>query len=67
MWFNLAAMAGSRRALNNRDIAAQNMTPAEVAEAQKLARESKTKQATASIGRCMFAPVTIAKVKQNGA
>ena len=41
-WFNLAAMAGSQRAVNNRDIAAQHMTPAEIAEAQKLARESKT-------------------------
>jgi hypothetical protein len=35
-------MAGSQRAVNNRDIAAQHMTPAEIAEAQKLARESKT-------------------------
>jgi TPR repeat protein len=41
-WFNLAAMAGSQRAVNNRDIAAKHMTPAEIAEAQKLARESKT-------------------------
>jgi hypothetical protein len=41
-WFNLAAMAGSQRAVNNRDIAAQHMTPAKIAEAQKLARESKT-------------------------
>jgi TPR repeat protein len=40
-WFNLAAMAGNQRALNNRDIAAQHMTAAEIAEAQKLAREWK--------------------------
>jgi hypothetical protein len=30
-------------AANNRDIAAQHMTPAEIAEAQKLARESRPK------------------------
>ncbi|WP_256378750.1 tetratricopeptide repeat protein [Bradyrhizobium sp. URHD0069] len=41
-WFNLAAMAGSQRAVNNRDIAAKHMTPDEIAEAQKLARESQT-------------------------
>jgi hypothetical protein len=40
-WFSLAAMAGNQKALNNREIAAQHMTPAEIAEAQKLAREWK--------------------------
>jgi len=34
-------MAGNQKALNNREIAAQHMTPAEIAEAQKLAREWK--------------------------
>ena len=50
MWFNLAASrfpaseAKSRdQAVENRDIAASKMTPAQIAEAQKLAREWKPK------------------------
>lgn len=44
-WFNLAAAAGSQSAANNRDHAARLMTAAQIAEAQKLAREWKpTKQ-----------------------
>jgi len=39
MWFNLAAMAGNQQAANNRDVAAQHMTQAQIVEAQKLARE----------------------------
>jgi len=39
MWFNLAAAWGSENAASNRDIVAESMTPAQVAEAQKLARE----------------------------
>ena len=34
-------MAGNQKALNNEEIAAQHTTPAEIAEAQKLAREWK--------------------------
>ena len=41
MWFDLAAMAGYQGAVNNRDAAAHHMTPAQIAEAQKLAREWK--------------------------
>ena len=41
MWFNLAAASGKENAAENRDIAASNMTPAQIAEAQKLAREWK--------------------------
>ena len=45
MWFNLSAAQGNQGAAKNRDIAARRMTPAQIAEAQKLAREWKpTKQ-----------------------
>ncbi len=49
MWFNLAASRfppGERRdkAVNNRDIIAEKMSPAQISEAQKLAREWKPKK-----------------------
>jgi TPR repeat protein len=45
MWFNLAAAQGDKGAVLARDAIAQGMTPAQIAEAQKLAREWKpTKQ-----------------------
>jgi TPR repeat protein len=50
MWYNLAASRFSaseaehrNKAIKNRDIVARNMTPAQIAEAQKLAREWKPK------------------------
>ena len=49
MWFNLAASrapASERdEAIKMRNVAASNMTPAQIAEAQKLAREWKPKPA----------------------
>ncbi len=39
MWFNIAAASGIAKAVTGRDAVAQNMTPAQIAEAQKLARE----------------------------
>jgi hypothetical protein len=46
MWFNLSAAQGNQIAVNNRDRVTQHMTTAQIAEAQKLAREWKpTKQA----------------------
>lgn len=39
MWFNLAAAQGDSVALDNRDHLARMMTPAQVAEAQRLAQE----------------------------
>jgi uncharacterized protein len=40
MWFNLAAAAGIiKGAVEDRDMVAAKMTPAQIAEAQKLARE----------------------------
>jgi hypothetical protein len=50
MWFNLAASRSSaskaeerNKSVHNRDIIASKMTPAQIAEAQKLAREWKPK------------------------
>ena len=41
MWFNLAAANGEKRGAKFRDYLAKQMTPAEIAEAEKLAREWK--------------------------
>ena len=38
-WFNLAAVRGSTEARTNRDELARDMTPDEIAAAQRLARE----------------------------
>jgi TPR repeat protein len=43
MWFNLAAAGGRKDAVKVRDMLAAMMTPAQIAEAQKLAREWKPK------------------------
>ena len=43
MWFNLAAANGNANAAKNRDEVAAKTTPAQIAEAQKLAREWKPK------------------------
>jgi uncharacterized protein len=43
MWFNLAAASRNRNAVKARDIVAAQLTPAQIAEAQKLAREWKPK------------------------
>ena len=40
-WLNLSAAAGNTKAGENRDIVAKRMTPEQVAEAQRLAREWK--------------------------
>jgi uncharacterized protein len=39
MWFNLAAAQGDAGALANRNHLARMMTPAQIAEAQQLARQ----------------------------
>ena len=41
MWLNLAAMQGRESAATFRDLVARLMTPQQIAEAQKLAREWK--------------------------
>ena len=43
MWFTLAATKGDADASTNRDNATALMTPAQIAEAQKMAREWKPK------------------------
>jgi uncharacterized protein len=42
MWFNLSAAQGNKVAMKNRDNVARLMTQAQIAEAQKLARERRT-------------------------
>jgi TPR repeat protein len=42
MWFNLSAAQGRESAAAFRDLIARRMTPAQIAEAQKLAREWKS-------------------------
>lgn len=44
LWLNLAAVHGSKQILTLRDAVERRMTPAQVAEAQKLAREWKPKK-----------------------
>jgi hypothetical protein len=43
MWFNLAATRGDQDAVTYRDWTARLMNPAQITEAQKLAREWKPK------------------------
>ena len=43
MWLNLAAAAGNKDAAKDRDEITARMTRAQIAEAQKLAREWKPK------------------------
>ena len=43
MWYNLAAAQGEKYARVSLDGLAKQMTPAQIAEAQKLAREWKLK------------------------
>jgi len=43
MWVNLAGAKGDEEAIKARDSIAERMTPAQIAEAQKLAREWKPK------------------------
>ena len=44
MWWNIAASSGRKDAVNNRDKVAGMMTPAQIADAQKLARECVRKK-----------------------
>jgi uncharacterized protein len=43
MWFELSAAQDDKSAISNRDAAARRMTPEQIAEAQKLAREWRPK------------------------
>ncbi len=44
LWFNLAAAQGIELSSKNRDIIADKMSPAQITEAQRLAREWKPKK-----------------------
>ena len=48
LWFHLAAAYGEGEARKQREIAAERMTPAQIAEAQRLAREWMQRQANPS-------------------
>ena len=43
MWFNLAAVKSESNAIKNRDLIVKLMTPQQIAEAQKLARECQAR------------------------
>jgi len=43
MWLNISASQGIKNATDNRDIVEKTMTPSQIAEAQKLARECVAK------------------------
>jgi hypothetical protein len=43
MWLSVAAARGDQDAISNRNRVARQMTPAQIAEAQNLAREWKLK------------------------
>jgi hypothetical protein len=43
MWYNLAAARGHKIGRKNRDLLAEKMTPEQIAEARRLAREWKPK------------------------
>ena len=51
-WLNLGATAGDKGAIKNRDIVAGKMTPAQIAEAQKLAAPVVA-QTTETVGKLM--------------
>ena len=40
MWFNMAAANGFEDGVRNRDIVAKKMTPDQIAEAERMARET---------------------------
>ena len=44
MWYNLAATQGNEKSIVNRGNIAKRMTPAQIAEAQALARDWTAKQ-----------------------
>ena len=44
MWWNIAASLGEEDARKGRDMIAEQMTPAQIEEAQKLARECVAKE-----------------------
>jgi hypothetical protein len=44
LWLTLSAARGNADAAKNRDLIASKMTPLQIAEAQKLAREWKPKR-----------------------
>lgn len=60
MWYNLAAAQGDKNAAHNRDIVAKKMTPAQITEAQLLAREwiARFKQMSPRLRRMYARPTS---------
>jgi hypothetical protein len=48
MWFNVSAAQGYQEAIRNRDMTVRGMTPAQIAEAQKLANQGNADAQTIS-------------------
>jgi len=44
MWFNLGAVSGYANAVSGRDLAAKRMTPQQIAQAQKMARDCQERK-----------------------
>ncbi len=44
MWFNLAASKGNKKGSESREEVTKKMTPAQIAEAQKMARDCEKKK-----------------------
>ena len=44
MWWNISGSIGDKNAVKNRDIVEKEMTPSEIEEAQKMARNWKPKK-----------------------
>ena len=66
MWFDLSAAQGKQIAVNGRSFVAQRMSPAQVAEAQKLAREWTQKPHREIVDTHQFPWSSIGKVGGGG-
>lgn len=66
MWFDLAAAGGNKNAIAARDSVAQQMTPAQLAEAQQLGRDWKPKPHRESVDAHQFPWSSIGKVAGAG-
>jgi protease YdgD len=66
MWLDLAAAGGNKNAITARDSVAQQMTPAQLAEAQKLGRDWKPKPHREIVDTHQFPWSSIGKVAAAG-
>jgi protease YdgD len=66
MWFDLSAARGTQIAVTGRDFAARQMTPTQIAEAQKLAHDWKPKRHREIVDMRRFPWSSIGKVGSGG-